>query len=344
VKAWLIDGYSGIAGLRLGEAPDPVPGRDEVVLAVECSGLNPADRYLAENQYPARPTFPHILGRDGAGTVLEAGPDCKGIKPGERFLIIRSSVGGDRPGTFAERVAVPADSLAPVPEGWTAEEAGGASLVYLTAWQALTMWEPLPENAVVLVTGASGGVGIASLQLGVALGLRMICLSRSPAKRSQLERMGAWLTFDPGDPDWRHETKRRLGSERVRLVIDSVGGKLLPEAMETLGFKGVVSLVGRLAGPVPDFNTASLFFRRLRMGGVAVGTYSATEAREAWAQVLLALSKTKSRPVVDSVFQFEQLPRAFERLASGPMGKVVLRVAAADSGAPGSTPAATTPV
>jgi NADPH:quinone reductase len=325
----LLDDYSGIDALRFGEAPDPVPARGEVVLALDFAGLNPADRYLAEKQYPARPVFPHILGRDGMGTVVECGSECGGIKEGDRFLIMRSSVGGDRPGTFAEKVAVPVDSLAPVPEGWTAEEAGGASLVYLTAWQALTTWGPLPENAIVLVTGASGGVGIASLQLGVALGLRVIGLSRSIEKRARLEQVGAWLTFDPYDPGWRRKAKERLDPERVALAIDNVGGKLLQEVIDTLGFGGSVSLVGRLAGPVPNFNTATLFFRRLRMGGVAVGTYTPAESRAAWNEVLHALTRNNSRPVVDSVFGFEQLPQAFERLASGPMGKVLLRVARA---------------
>lgn len=326
MKAWLIDDYSGISGLRLGETADPRPGPGEVVLAVECAGLNPADRYLAEKQYPAKPVFPHILGRDGVGTVLEIGPGCAGIQPGDRRIVIRSAVGGDRPGTFAEKVSVPVDSLAPVPEGWNAEEAGGASLVYLTAYQALTMWGQPAENAIVLVTGASGGVGVASVQLATAMGLRVIGLSRSDAKRRRLEEMGAWLTFDPADRNWRHGAKEKLGNERVQLAIDNIGGTLLPEVIDTLDMWGAVSLVGRLAGPVPSFNTATLFFRRLRLGGVAVGTFKPVEAQQAWGEVLRLVRKANARPIVDKVFAFEDLPQAFARLAQGPMGKVILRV------------------
>jgi NADPH2:quinone reductase len=87
-----------------------------------------------------------------------------------------------------------------------------------------------------------------------------------------------------------------------------------------------VSLVGRLAGPVPEFNTATLFFRRIRIGGVALGAWTIDESRAAWGQVLSLLSSTDSRPVVDSIFPFEALPMAFERLAQGPMGKVVVAV------------------
>ncbi len=108
------------------------------------------------------------------------------------------------------------------------------------------------------------------------------------------------------------------------LAIDNIGGALLPEMIETLGNHGRVSCVGMLAGPVPQFNTATLFFRRLRLGGVAVGAYTPPESRQAWEQLLAILNQARARPLVDHVFAFEQLPQAFERLKAGPMGKVLL--------------------
>jgi NADPH2:quinone reductase len=89
---------------------------------------------------------------------------------------------------------------------------------------------------------------------------------------------------------------------------------------------GKISVVGRLAGPVPQFNTASLFFRRLRIGGVAAGSFTAEEARSAWLEVLKILSVHDNRPLVDTVFDVDQLPQAFERLAAGPMGKVLVKI------------------
>lgn len=317
--------YSGIEGLRFEEVPEPLAGPGEVLLKLHYAGLNPADRYLAEKQYPARPTFPHILGRDGMGTVVQLGEGVADIALGERRLIMRSSVGGDRPGTFAQFVAVPRDSLAPVPPGWTEQEAGGASLVYLTAFQALTMWGPLPHDAVILITGASGGVGVASIQLAVAKGWRVIALSRSPEKARKLMEMGAELVLNPNDSNWRQIAKHHVGKQGVNLAVDNIGGKLLPEVIDTLGQNGVVSLVGRLAGPVPSFNTATLFFRRLRLGGVAVGTYSAPESQEAWRNVLDILGET-TKPLVDSVFPLAELPKAFARLSEGPIGKVLVKL------------------
>jgi NADPH2:quinone reductase len=137
MKAWLLDQLGTLDNLRLGEAPEPKPGPGEALVKVEYAALNPADRYLAEDQYPAKPTFPHILGRDGVGTVVALGEGVTGIKPGERRLLLRSEIGVNRPGTFAQLAAVPAESLALPPAHWSIEQAAGAALVYLTAYQAL---------------------------------------------------------------------------------------------------------------------------------------------------------------------------------------------------------------
>ncbi len=326
MKAWLLDDFTGVENLKLTSVPEPKPAPGEVVLELNYAALNPADRYLAERQYPAKPKLPHILGRDGLGTVVEIRTAVTNLRPGMRLAVLRGDVGGDRPGTFAERVAVPAEGLIEVPSEWSDAEGAGASLVYLTAYQALTMWGELPPGAVVLVTGASGGVGVASVQLAVAMGFTVVALSRSDEKSRRLRELGGKFTFSPEDPQWRQSAKASLGQRRVDLTIDNIGGKLLPEVIDLLGMHGKVSVVGRLAGPVPSFNSATLFFRRLRLGGVAVGTYSNQEAHAAWRAVLDLLSRNHARPLVDSEFPFEQLPQAFARLAKGPLGKVVLKI------------------
>src|SRR4051812_45937198 len=165
MKAWLLPEIGGgVPALRLTDAPDPKAAAGEVVLRVLLAGLNPADRYLSEGMYPAKPPLPHILGRDGIGVVESVGPGVTQFKRGDKAVIVRSEIGVSRLGTFAERVAVPAESLVPPPAEWTDEEAAGATLVYLTSYQAIMQWENLPAQAVVLITGASGGVGVASTQ------------------------------------------------------------------------------------------------------------------------------------------------------------------------------------
>lgn len=325
MKAWVLQKLGGMEHLLLvTDYPDPVPAGDEVVVELAYAALNPADRYLIEGQYPARPTFPHVLGRDGIGKVVAIGADVTETKIGDTRLLLRGEAGVNRPGTFAERVAVPERYLVPPPAGWTKEESAGAALVYCTAYQAMTMWGELPASAVVLVTGASGGVGVATVQLAKSMGYTVVALSRSDAKQEQLRKLGADFTFDPHDTQWR----RRLmdTSQQVDLAIDNIGGPLFNELLGTLAEHGRISCIGRLAGPVPQFNTASLFFRRIRVGGVAVGSYSNAEAQQAWASVLTLLAQTGSKPLVDRVFTFSDLPAAFDRLTAGPMGKVLLKV------------------
>ncbi len=326
MRAWILESLGGLEKLTLADVPDPTPAAGEVVLRMILAGLNPADRYLAEGHYPARPTFPHILGRDGIGMIETLGAGVTEFKQGEKASIVRSEIGVSRNGTFAERVAVPVESLVTPPPEWTDEQSAGATLVYLTAYQAITQWHDLPRNSVILITGATGGVGVASVHLGKALGHTVIGLSRSEEKSQKLREIGADATFDPTGTQWRRRVKEFLKERRVDLAIDSVGGELFNDLLSTLGENGRVSCVGRLAGPVPQFNTASLFFRRLQIRGVMVGAYSAVQSRQHWTQVVQILQKSGARPLVDSVFEFPKLIDAFERLRSGPMGKVLLRV------------------
>ena len=326
MKAWLLPETGSIDSLRLGSVESLPPGEGEVTLDVLYAALNPADRYLAEGLYPARPTFPHVLGRDAVGIVSQVGNGVGEWKLGDKALLLRGEAGVSRPGTLAQQVTVPAECLERLPANWTDQQAACAALVYVTAYQALTQFE-LPHNSVVLISGASGGVGVAAIQLANAMGHTVIGLSRSAAKAAKLSELGAAWSLNPDDPQWPKTLKQLLQSRRVDIVIDNVGGSLLPRMIDTLGMNGCVSLVGMLAGPVPQFNTASLFFRRLTIRGVAVSSYSLEENREAWRQVVSILSRTHQRPVIDSVFQMHQVPAAFARLAEGPLGKVLVDVA-----------------
>jgi len=328
MRAWLMDSYDGVEKLRLGEVADPKPGPGEVLLQIRFAALNPADAFLAQAMYPAKPPLPHILGRDGVGVVLEAGPGVEHPRVGETVGILRCNAGVEIWGTLAEKTVVPAASTAPVPDGWPLEEMAGAPLVFLTAWQALTQWSDPPappkEGSVLLITGASGGVGVASVLLGKSMGLRVVALSRSAEKGATLKSLGADFVFEPNDA-MRKNVSAAIAPEKVDIAVDNVGGALFNQVVALLGYGGRVSVIGRSGGPVPEFNTASLFFRRNRIGGVAVGDYTPETASEAWKEIVRRLTETGKRPVVDSVFAFEDVKAAFGRLSEGPMGKVLVR-------------------
>lgn len=326
-----MDAFNGVENLRLGEAPDPQPGPGQILLRVRFAALNPADAFLAEAMYPAKPALPHILGRDGVGEVMAAGAGVSNVKAGDTVGILRCDCGVEKWGTLAEKVIVSAASVAPPPEGWSLEQMAGAPLVYLTAWQALTQWSdppaPLTAGSVLLVTGASGGVGTASVQLGKSMGFTVVALSRSAEKGAKLRAMGADFVFDPGDPNLRKAALAAIAPKKVDIVVDSVGGALFNQLIAMLGYGGRISVVGRSAGEVPIFNTAALFFKRNRIGGVAVSDFTAEQAQAAWKEITGRLNASGQKPVVDRVFAFDDVKQAFARLAEGPMGKVLVRVA-----------------
>lgn len=330
MRAWLMHSYDGVERLRLGEVPEPQPGPTEVLLKVRYAALNPADAFLAQGLYPAKPTLPHILGRDGVGDVEAVGSHVKYLRVGETVGILRCETGVNRPGTLAEKVVAPAESLVRIPAGWSLEEMAGAPLVFLTAWQALTQWSDPPappaENSTLIVTGASGGVGVASVLLGKSTNLIVIGLSRDEGKRTKLKTLGADFVFDPEDKNLRRSVSVAISPKNVNLIIDSVGGKLLPQMIALLGHGGRISIVGRSGGTVPEFNTATLLFHRIRMGGVAVGDYTAQAAQTAWKEIVDRLETIGRRPQVDSIVSFEKVKNGFARLARGPMGKVLVRM------------------
>ena len=330
MRAWLMDSYEGVEKLRLGDVADPEAGPGQVVLRLKFAALNPADAFLAKALYPAKPALPHILGRDGVGEVIAIGPGVSHVRTGEIVNILRCDAGVNLWGTLAEKVAIPAASVAPVPSGWTLEQAAAAPLVFLTAWQALTQWSdpPAPPAAgsVLLVTGASGGVGTASIQLGKSMGLTVVGLSRSKEKGARLAALGADFVFDPSDPGLRKAVMAAIAPKKVDIVVDSVGGELFNQVIAMLSMGGRISVVGRSGGPVPEFNTATLFFRRNRIGGVAVSDFTPEQAQATWKEMVARLDAAGQRPVVDSVHAFEEVKAAFARLDQGPLGKVLVRV------------------
>lgn len=330
MRAWLMDTYEGVEKLRLDEVPDPQPGPGKVVLRTLYAALNPADAFLALAQYPAKPSLPHVLGRDGVGEVVALGEGVTNVKPGDIVGILRGSTGVESWGTLAEKTEVDSANLIPVPQGWTQQEVAGAPLVFLTAWQALTQWSepeaPPPAGSVALITGASGGVGSAAVLLAKSMGLAVVGLSRSEQKAAQLKQLGADFVFDPAEKNLRKLILAAIAPKRVDIVVDTVAGPLFNELIAMLGYAGRISVVGRSGGPVPEFNTATLFFRRNRIGGVSVADYPAPQAKAVWDGIVARLDSLGKRPVVDGVFAFADVKAAFARLNQGPFGKVVVKV------------------
>jgi NADPH2:quinone reductase len=157
--------------------------------------------------------------------------------------------------------------------------------------------------------------------------LVVVALSRSAEKSATLKGLGADAVFDPADPRLRARVAEAIAPKKVDLVIDNIGGALFNQLIAMLGYGGRISVVGRSAGAVPDFNTGTLLFRRIRIGGVAASDYPPQAAQSAWKEILSRLAMIGKRPLVDRVFSFEDVKPAFARLHDGPMGKVIVRIA-----------------
>jgi NADPH2:quinone reductase len=298
------------------------------MVRLEYAALNPADAFVIRGLYPRAGKPPLIVGRDGSG-VIETPAAGGRFRKGDRVIILRSEIGVTRDGTLAEYVTVPEASLAPLPEGWSAQEGAAGPLVLLTAHEALIETGELRAGQTALVNGASGGVGTATVLLAHALGARVVAASRSESKRKRLLDLGADIVVDSSDPDAMEEqVKKALGDGRVDLAVENLGGPYLQAAVNLLKEGGRIGVVGLLAGLCSEIIVGHLIFKRARIEGVAVGALTPERAQAAWVAIVATLSKTGARPVIDQVFPMAKVKEAFARLAEGPMGKVLIEVRA----------------
>lgn len=326
MQAWRFHEFGNLANYRLEEVPTPTPAPGEVLVRLQFASLNPADRLLIEGRYPGAGALPLTVGRDGAGTVENPGASTR-FKRGDAVLVLRSEIGITRQGTLAEFLVAPEEVLAPIPAGWSMQEAAAAPLVYLTAWKALVVQGGLKPGEAVLVTGASGGVGIASIHLAKALGARVIALSRDAAKRERLQTIGADAALDDSADDLATRVAQAIGGG-PDLVIENLGGTRLAEHIAMLNMNGRVMVIGLLTGRKSELDMGTVLFKQVRIEGVHVGRFTPSEAQAAWTQVVSTMNKIGARPVLDQTFPMAAVHDAFARLAGGHLGKVLVNVGA----------------
>lgn len=321
MRSWRFHEFGKIENLKIDEVPVPEPGPGEALVRLQYAALNPADKFLVMGQYPKPGKPPFSVGRDGAGVIEKS---AGRFKKGDAVILLRSEIGITRDGTLADYVAVPEESLAPLPRGWKPEEGAAGPLVCLTAWQALVDEGLIEPGKVVLVTGASGGVGTAAVMLAKGLGAKVIALSRSEAKQKRLLELGADLTFSTDDSNIVKTVTEALGGGRADIVVENLAGPFLQKSINMTGRKGRICIMGLLAGISSNIVIGTFMFKRIHLVGIAVGDYSPADAQERWAEIVETLDRAGQRPLVDRCFKFEQVQEAFEYLGRGPMGKVLI--------------------
>lgn len=325
MQAYLTEPPGGWEACRYADVPLRAGQDDEVLVRIRAVGLNPADAFLIEGRYPGGPKPPFVCGRDAAGEVLQG--DRNGLwQPGDNVVVLQSTSTNLREGTLAEQQWISAGNLSPLPADWSFAEAAAAPLVYQTAWKCLVGPGTVSAGQVVLVTGASGGVGLAAVHLAKGLGATVIALSRSIKKQEQLRAQGADFAFSPSDEKLKEQIAQATNRKGIDIVVETVGGPFVTQAVHLLGIDGRVSCVGVLAGIESAVPIPALMFKRASIHGILVTEDDAPTAQAAWKQIIDILQKTGRRPVIDSRFPFSETRAAFQQLRSDVFGKVVVEI------------------
>lgn len=271
MKAAVIESQGGLDVLSYRDWPDPVPESDEVVIRVKAVGLNHLDVFVRRGMPGFPVPMPFISGGDIAGVVESAGADVSGWKSGDRVVVnpatAKGMLGEERLGGLAERVAVPAANLIAMPDSLDFRTAAAMPIAYGTAQRMLTTIGKVQPGELMLVLGASGGVGTACVQIGRHLGARVIAAAGSQEKCRQLADLGAEYTIDYGQDDFSREAWRISGKKGVDVAVNFTGGDTWVPTLKSLRPRGRLLTCGATAGHDPVTDLRYLWVRELQVLG-----------------------------------------------------------------------------
>ena len=309
---------------RVGDRPEPVAARGEVVLAVRATALNRADLLQLRGLYPPLAGESEVPGLEAAGEIVALGEGVAGWRVGDRAAALLAG------GGHAERVAVPAGQLLAIPGDWSCEEAAALPEAAITSWVNLVDEGTLRAGESVLVAGATSGVGTFAVPLAKALGARVLAAGRDRERLAVARELGADALLELG-PALPEAARAATGGRGVELVLDLVGGAHLAEHLAALAPRGRLVLVGLMAGATATLDLAAVLRRRLVIRGSVLRSRSRDEKARLVAAFLAfaapRLARRELVPRIDRVFAFDEIAAAYDYLARGrPLGKVVVRV------------------
>lgn len=251
------------------EPPQAGPG--QVLVAVGASSVNFPDVLMLDGKYQIRPEPPFVMGKEAAGTVTAVGEGVTRVKAGDRVLVEVEH------GGFAEQVAAPQKAVFKIPDDMDFETAAAMGLVYQTAWLGLVERGGLRAGETVLVNGASGGVGMAAVELAAALGAEVLAGLTTPAKAATVEAAGARHVIDLSVADLkdalRSQVSGKLGGRGVDVVLDMVGGEVFEASLRALAFGGRAVVIGFAGGSIPAVRTNYLLLKNIAVLGSTINGY-----------------------------------------------------------------------
>ncbi len=321
MKAMLVERTGTPDVMQLRDVPRPAPRAGQVLLRVEAVGVNFADVLNVAGQYLTAPKLPHIPGMELAGTVEALGEGVSGVQVGQRV----AALGGT--GGLAEYAAVPAAGLVPVPDSFTPAQAAAFPVSYMTAYHALKTLGRGEAGEWVLVQAAAGALGTASVQLAVALGMKVIALASTEEKLQIARDLGADVTILQDDPERVQKVREAAGGQGVPLLLEAVGGARFEESLKMVAPLGRIVFIGNASREEVSLNPAALMKRNISVTGLWL-TSLMTDPRisAAAAQGLTPLiASGKVVPQVGPTYALADSPRAFQdMLDRKTTGKVII--------------------
>jgi NADPH2:quinone reductase len=327
MKAIVCHAFGPVDTLRHEDLPQRALSQGAVRIRVHAAGVNFPDSLKVEGMHQIKPALPWIPGSETGGVVMEAAPDVKALKPGDRVMGVSEATGGG----FAQEIVLPQERAFKLPDGMGLDEAAATPVVYGTSLYALKQRGRLQPGESLLVLGAAGGVGLATVQLAKAMGAHVIAAASSEAKRALAREHGADDTVDYTQKDWREQVKALTGGKGVDLVYDPVGGDAFDEAVRCMAWMGRYLVIGFTAGRIPTLKVNMPLVKGYDLVGVRYDVWRDgwwSEARANLEQVLAWYAEGKVRPLVSASYPLARAVEAMRSITSRQVtGKVVLDTA-----------------
>jgi NADPH:quinone reductase-like Zn-dependent oxidoreductase len=342
MKAAFITGHGGNEVVQVGERPTPQRTGGDVLVQLHAATVNRVDLYMRDSGAGITHSLPQVMGLDGAGVVLEVGPDERTLAVGQRVVLHpgiacgrcefcqrgddvlctkMSLLGEHRDGTFAQFVSLPARNVFALPAGLDFAQAAALGVNHLTAWRMLFTQARLQAHETVLVFGVGGGVSLAALQLAKLAGARVIVTSRDDSKLQRALALGADHAVNGAAQDISRSVLALTGGRGVDVVIENVGAAVWGAALKSLVRGGRIVTCGATTGDQPGADLRRLFIRQLQVFGSTLGTLAE------FASLLKLAEGGRLQPVVDSRYPLDEVPAALSRLESqAQFGKVVVDI------------------
>lgn len=323
LKAVLCVRHGPPEALELAELPDPRPGAGEVLVDVKAVGLNFFDLLIISNRYQVKPALPFSPGSEFSGVVLTTGEGVRDFKAGDRVC---GTIGYN---AAREKLAVAGRDLVLIPDEIDFDRAAGLLVTYGTALHALEDRAKLKKGETLAVLGAAGGVGLASVEVGKALGARVIACASSPEKLAFAREHGADETIDYSREDLKERLRELTGGNGADVVMDPVGGPLAEAGLRATAWEGRYLVVGFATGEIPKIALNHVLLRGCSIVGVAWGALVRRDPARGTAiskQILRWAREGRLSAHVDKVYPLAQATAALNAIARREVkGKIILR-------------------